>query len=210
MRESYALIDLNNLKQNYFNIRKKVKPAKILAVVKADAYGHGAVEVSKFLSELNPKPEYYGVALFDEAIQLRNSGIKEPILVFDVINSEKLSIAQEYSLDITISRNIDYEVLKKFFSKNKVYLNAHIKINTGMNRLGIRWDENLNEISKFYKIERVKINGIYTHFATSDIPKDKFAKTQLERFNKIIDKLKSLNIDLGIIHSANSGAILNM
>lgn len=210
MRESYALIDLNNLKQNYFNIRKKVKPAKILAVVKADAYGHGAVEVSKFLSELNPKPEYYGVALFDEAIQLRNSGIKEPILVFDVINSEKLSIAQEYSLDITISRNIDYEFLKKFFSKNKAYLNAHIKINTGMNRLGIRWYDNLNEISKFYKIERLKINGIYTHFATSDIPKDKFAKTQLERFNKIIDKLKSLNIDLGIIHSANSGAILNM
>lgn len=212
MRNSFAQINLKNLKFNYINLRKKVNPAKFLAVVKADAYGHGAVEIAKYLSSLKPKPEYFGVALIEEAIELREAGINEPILVFDVIDNQSLQLAKEFDLTVTLSRDNDYEIIKKFFNKNKSNktIKAHIKINTGMNRLGIRWDVQISEIIKFYSFDKLDINGIYTHFATSDIPKNSFAQLQLKRFNDIISKLYSSKIELGIIHSANSGAILNM
>lgn len=212
MRDSYAIINLKNLEFNYLNLRKKVSPAKFLAVVKADAYGHGAIEVSKFLSNLIDKPEYYGVALFQEAIELRNFNIKEPILVFNVIDLESIKIAIEYNLTFTISHLNDYLIIREYLRKNdyNVILNAHIKINTGMNRLGIRWDTKLFELEKFFKLKNLNISGIYTHFATSDIPGNKFAQLQLKRFNDLLDKLFKRKIEIGLIHSANSGAILNM
>lgn len=212
MRNSFALINLKNLKSNYLNLRDKVKPAKFLAVVKADAYGHGAVKVAKYLSSLKPSPEYFGVALVEEAIELRKAGIREPILVFDVIDNESLRFALKYNLTITISRSSDYKILKRFFQNenSSKKINAHIKINTGMNRLGIRWDEDLNEIIKFNSLNKVNIEGIYTHFATSDIPKDSFARIQLDRFNDFILKIRNNNFNPRIVHAANSGAILNM
>ncbi len=212
MRNSFALINLKNLKSNYLNLRKKVSPSKLLAVVKADAYGHGAVEVSKYLSFLDPKPDYFGVALYEEAVELRNSGIEEPILVFDVINSESLKLAEEYDLTITICRNSDFDLIRKYLKKLSLRkkLQAHIKINTGMNRLGIRWDDNFSELSKYFVLKGLTISGIYTHFATSDIPSNQFANLQLERFNKFLDKIHNQKINPGIIHAANSGAILNM
>lgn len=212
MRNSYALINLNNLKYNYFNLRKKVKPAKFLAVVKADAYGHGAVKVAKFLTGLNPKPDYFGVALIEEAIELRKSEIKEPILVFDVIDEESLHFALKHNLTITICRDYDYKILKKFFDRynSNKKLSAHLKINSGMNRLGIRWNSDLEHFLKYYSLKNLNLSGIYTHFATSDIPNDEFAKLQLKRFNELISILSSKKINLGIIHASNSGAILNM
>lgn len=212
MRNSFALINLKNLRFNYLNLRKKVKPANFLAVVKADAYGHGAIEVSKFLTTLKPKPDYFGVALIEEAIELREAGIVEPILVFDVIDFETLHLAEKYDLTLTISHKSDLEIFKKYqkqISSSKK-IKAHIKINTGMNRLGIRWDENESELLKFYSINNIDITGIYTHFATSDIPKCSFAKMQLDRFKKVLEKLNQKKLNLGIIHAANSGAILNM
>ncbi len=212
MRNSFALINLKNLKFNYLNLRNKVKPAKFLAVVKADAYGHGAIEVSKFLASLNPKPDYFGVALFEEGIELRESGITEPILVFDVLTLDSLQLAYNYDLTITISHKADFDILKKFFklASPSKKLNAHIKINSGMNRLGIRWDEKITELLKFYSLDKINFTGIYTHFATSDIPDCSFAKIQLDRFKKIVENLTLQKIDLGLIHTANSGAILNM
>jgi alanine racemase len=212
MRNSFALINLKNLKFNYLNLRKKVNPAKFLAVVKADAYGHGAIEVAKYLSSLKPKPEYFGVALIEEGVELRKAGLKEPILVFDVISNSSLKLASQFDLTITISRKSDFSLLNKYFKKDKSSkkIKAHIKINTGMNRLGIRWDEDLNEIIKFYSLSKVDIDGIYTHFATSDIPNDSFARIQLNRFNDFILKIRNNKLNTGILHAANSGAILNM
>lgn len=212
MRNSFALINLKNLKFNYLNLRKKVSPSKFLAVVKADAYGHGAIEVAKYLSSLTPKPEYFGIALIEEGVELRKSGLKEPILVFDVISNSSLKLASKFDLTITISRKSDFSLLTNYFKKYKSSkkIKAHIKINTGMNRLGIRWDENLSELLKFYSFGKVDIEGIYTHFATSDIPNDSFAKVQLKRFNELILKILNNNIKPGIVHAANSGAILNI
>lgn len=212
MRNSFALINLKNLKFNYLNLRKRTKPAKFLAVVKADAYGHGAIEVSKFLASLNHKPDYFGVALFEEGIELREAGITEPILVFDVITLDSLQLAHNYDLTITVSHKSDFDILKKFYklASPSKKLNAHIKINSGMNRLGIRWDEKISELLKFYSIDKISFTGIYTHFATSDIPNCSFAKIQLDRFKRVLDNLNLQKIDLGIIHTANSGAILNM
>jgi alanine racemase len=211
MRDSYALIDLNNLKFNYYNLRRKTKKSKFLAVVKADAYGHGAVEISKFLSKLKPSPDYFGVALFEEAIELRNNGINKPIIVFDVINIDSLCFAQKYNLTISITDKSDFDILTKFFnqSKDDVRLNAHIKINTGMNRLGIRWDSDIEDILKFYSLSKLKLSGIYTHFATSDIPNDNYAKLQLKRFKDLLNELSKKIKKPGIVHAANSGAILN-
>ncbi len=212
MRNSFALINLKNLKFNYLNLRKKVNPAKFLAVVKADAYGHGAVEVTKYLASLNPKLEYFGVALIEEGIKLRNAGIKEPILVFDVINNNSLISASKYNLTITISDKSDYGLLNNYYKKlnSAKRINAHIKINSGMNRLGIRWDEDISEITKFFDLKKVMVTGIYTHFATSDIPGNSFAIKQLDRFNQTIEKIRNKKLDTGLVHAANSGAILNL
>jgi alanine racemase len=208
MNPTYAEIKLNNLTYNFNTIRRKTK-TKVMAVVKADAYGHGMLECVRALSKLKNKPEYYGVALYNEAIELRNSKIiSEPILCFSPFQKELISeYSKKYIIpSITTIQHISQ--LLKLNSNQK--LKIHIKINTGMNRLGINYDKAVEHIQKLRKKSNIEIDGIYTHFATSDEKDKKFAQLQLVRFQTIVNTLKEKNIKYGLAHAANSGAIIDM
>lgn len=212
MRPTYALINLTNLKKNFLNIRKKVKPAKVMAVVKADAYGHGVKEICMALNTLDDKkPDYYAVAFIDEAIELRALGIAEPILIFEPVIEHDAESIYRFDLIPTVftEKHIDDLINHRppYFDRK---LKVHVKIDTGMNRLGIHFNEAVDFISKLNRDENFIVDGTYTHFATSDEKKKAFANLQLKRFKQILSELKAKNINYGLVHAANSGAILDM
>ncbi len=182
-----------------------------MAVVKADAYGHGAVAVSQLLSELGTeKPDYYAVSILEEAKELREAGIKEPILLLEPLADDL--IFQAKALDITISLCAieQIEVLKKLENNSSLSgLKIHLKIDTGMNRLGIRWDEAIQGIYHLLQMNQFNWEGIYTHFASADSLDLKFTKLQLSRFTSILEACKEKGITFKEIHSANSSAIFN-
>ena len=210
MHSSQAVINLSNLKFNLLQIRKKIGQVKLMAVVKADAYGHGAIEIVKYFNTLGKyKPEYYAVAFPNEAVELRNAGIKDPILVFDPFEKEDAFICQKYNLIATVFSKKHIDILKtrgNHSSKIKV----HIKADTGMNRLGIDYDKAYDFIKYISTQKEFLIDGVYTHFADADSKDKRFTLLQLKRFNELIEKLKAENIKLGLLHAANSSAMLDL
>lgn len=210
MRLSYALINRSNLKYNFLNIRKKVKDVKIMAVVKADAYGHGVIEIVKTLNSLgNKKPDYYGVAILEEAMELRKHGVTEPILVFNPVMEHDSEIFSRYNLIASVFNEKHLAILKKANHLQNRKIKVHVKVDTGMHRLGINFTEALEFISKLHRNEAFEIDGIYTHFANADEKKDPYPILQLNRFIDILRRLKEQNIPHGLAHAANSSAILN-
>ncbi len=216
MRPTYAEINLSNLIYNYLSIRKKVKNKKIMAVVKADAYGHGVNEVVNTFNSLgDKKPEYFAVAVLDEAVELTKLKIKQPVLVFEPLIKDNLRSLFLYNIIPTVFRMQHLNNLLKgrnefIDQRNRKKIKVHVKVDTGMNRLGVKYNEAFDFIFKLSKNKNFIIDGIYTHFATSDEKKKGFAYLQLERFNKVIEKLRANGVNPGIVHAANSGAILDM
>lgn len=212
MRLTKAIINLKYLKNNFLNIRKKVGNAKIMAVVKADAYGHNVKYVTETFNSLGKnKPEYFAVAIVEEGIELRELGIKQPILIFDPVNKSTVNFLLKHDLIPTVFTENHLNILireKKKLKLNK-QIKVHVKINTGMNRLGVDLDKAVDFIKKLNLKKDFIIDGIYTHFASSDVKEDKFTKSQIKNFNTIIKTLKEQKINYGLAHAANSGAILN-
>lgn len=216
MRPTYAVINLKKLKKNFLNIREKVGNTKIMAVIKADAYGHGVEEVVKVLNSLkDKKPECYAVAIPDEGVEFRRIKVEQPILVlepFDVMQVYKLI---ENNLIATVFTDRHAGILLEGTKKHRLEnpnfrIKVHVKIDTGMNRIGIRFDEALSFIRNLNADKNFLIEGIYTHFAASDEKNKDFSMLQLSRFKSILTELKKDKIQPGIIHTANSGGILDI
>jgi len=209
MYPTKAIINLTNLKFNYLNVRKKVKNTKVLAVVKADAYGHGVKGVVEALNTLgDKKPDYFGVASYDEGAEVRGLKVKQPILVFAPVSEDVLPAVVKNDLCATLTSPDDLKFLAKYNSRKKV--KVHIKIDTGMGRLGLDYDTALETIKKLKKLKNVSVEGIYSHFATSDAKDKTFTLLQFERFMKVINGLKEEKINYGIAHIANSAAIIDL
>ena len=205
-----ALIDLDALEYNIKSIRKKTPEGTgIIGVIKADAYGHGSVEVAQVLLENGA--DWFAVAVVDEALNLRKHGINAPILLLgytpelrfeDVINNG--FIQTMYS----------YEMAEKL-SKTAVRLGktavVHIKIDTGMGRIGYRVnDEAADEIVRISKLPGIEVNGMFTHFAASDEADKAYTNMQFERFMKMDKMLKDRGLNIPIRHAANSAAIMDI
>ena len=208
MRSTYAEINLKYLADNYLNIREKTKNIKIMPVVKANAYGHGVEEIVSTLNSLPNKPDYYAVALVDEGIELRKYKVEQPILIFESADEEQISSVVEYNLIPTVYTENHLKLLKDNVKKDKIKI--HIKINTGMNRLGINYKNAFEFVNKISEDKFFIIDGIYTHFATSGEKDKTFANLQLKRFKDLLTELRTNNINCGLIHAANSGAILDI
>ena len=190
-------IDLVNLVNNINEIKKIISPkAKIMAVVKANAYGHGALLIAKKLSEIGITD--FAVATLEEGIYLRKNNIQGNILILGFTNFDDLEYVIKYDLIQTI---IDYDYSEKIKELNlNEKLNCHIKINTGMNRLGEKYDH-LYKLYKIYENEKLNILGTYSHLcvADSDIKEDiDFTNRQIELFN-----------DTGKVHLQSSYGIIN-
>jgi len=209
MRPSFAEINLSSLEFNYLNIRKKVN-RKIMAVVKADAYGHGVKRIVKKLDSLGDKqPDYYAVAIPEEGIELRKLKVKQPILIFEPISPQQAKLVFKYNLIPTVSSPLHLKIFEQT-GKIEKPLRVHVKIDTGMNRIGVAYSDAFNFLINLSRDKNFITDGIYTHFATSDEKDKTFANLQLERFKNIIQQLKEAGVDYGLAHAANSGAILDM
>lgn len=201
-------INLDNLEYNINQIRSIVnKKSEIIAVVKADAYGHGMLEISKKLNDM--KIENFAVATLSEAIKLRKANIHGEIIILGYTNFDDLKYINKYDLTQTI---VDYDYAKKIANMDlKEKIKCHIKINTGMNRIGESY-ENINKLAEVYKIEKLDVKGTFSHLCVSDsLDKDdkEFTKQQINNFMTCINKLKALGINVGKIHIQASYGILN-
>lgn len=210
-KRTWAEINLNALLENFKEVRRITSPtAKIMAIVKADAYGHGVTEVTKKLAECGV--DYLGVACLDEGKQLRRVGIKLPILILGAsFQSEIEELLQNSLMPSVFSYDFAKEisdVAVRLGKKAKI----HIKIDTGMSRIGLVAgddDEALcDTILKIAALPNIEIDGIFSHFSTSDEADDEYTNLQFERFSKICDMLKERNLNIPNRHIANSAAIV--
>ncbi len=202
-----AYINMDNLIHNYCLVEKLTKGASIIPIVKADAYNHGSIEVSRALSSFSSL-SYFGVAHIQEGKILRENGIKKPILVLSCILDDDFHIIYEYDFTPVLYSLSLIEKMANFAKQRGKRINVHIKIDTGMNRLGISYKdaqktyEKLEEYRDFLNVE-----GIMSHFCCADSD-DEFTSVQLNRFNDVISFLESKGFYFKYKHIANSAAIV--
>ncbi|MDO7977380.1 alanine racemase [Oceanotoga sp. DSM 15011] len=204
-RGTFALIDIDNYLQNLEYINKKTN-TKIMPVLKADAYGHGSKVLAKHA--LKEGYERFAVAFLDEAVELIKNGIKKPILVFNYFNPEMMKYIDDYSEYIipTISSLEFLEKILYYSGKNIRKFKFHLNYNTGINRIGLN-DYEIDEILRKIKEKNIKIEGIYSHFATAD-EDDEFIIEQFKEFKNFENYLNSKHINFSISHISNSAASL--
>ncbi len=208
MKRAFAEINLKTYHQNFINIQKKLSPkTKILAIIKADAYGLGAVPMAKAASRAGAV--YLGVAWLTEAIELRLNNITSPILLLSepikdfTIEIVGLNITPTiYTKEFAYQLNSACQKLKK---KNKV----HVKIDTGMNRIGCSMTTAIELIKYVLTLPNLEIEGLYTHFATADKSNSEYFYFQFNNFQKILNEIKKEKIHIPLIHTANSDATIN-
>ena len=211
-KRTWAEVDLDAIAENARSINKILNgKSKIMAIVKADAYGHGAVFAARELAGRGI--DFFGVSSLDEAVQLRESGLDQNILILGYTDpaAENIGKIIKYGITQTV---FDFDYAKKI-SKYGKKIKVHIKIDTGMNRLGFRYtgknkDENIiAKLKEIKKTDNLICEGIFTHFAVADDKKSNFTNEQFSLFLELLDALKKENIIFDIKHAANSGAALN-
>jgi alanine racemase len=212
--QTRAEIDLDMITHNSSIVRSCLdEKCKVMAVVKADAYGHGAPMVAKRLEENDT--DMFAVSMLDEAIQLRTHGIKRPILIFGPTFENEFSSLIEYDLTQAVY-SFDYaKKLSDFAASRKTQIPIHLKIDTGMSRVGWycqtiqRLSETVSEIEKVAFLPGIIPEGIYTHFAMSEDCSSEFTALQFDRFQKLLCALAQRQIHFSLRHCLNSGGIIN-
>jgi alanine racemase len=207
-RTTRAVVDLGAIEHNISEVRRLVGGSvEILAVVKADAYGHGACEVARACERAGAT--MLGVALTDEGVELRRAGIGLPILVQCCLCETDRDVVVEHDLTATVASYEDARQLSEKASRAGVTVNVHADIDTGMGRIGFTADTAADEIQKIARLANLNLDGIYTHFSTAEIENDINTLGQLRRFGKLVEDLAARRIRPGRIHSSNSGAVIN-
>lgn len=206
-RPTYAEIDLGAMRHNLRAIKKIVgKDMEILGIVKADAYGHGILEVSRTLIKQGVK--YLGVASLDEAASLRAAGIKAKIIVLGPILPQEAEGVLKFNVIQTVSDLYIAKALSRLAQRKKKKISVHIKIDTGMGRLGFWHEEAIGFVKKIAMLKNIIIDGIFTHFpsAESDAP---FTQKQIKDFNFLMKALWRCGIDIPVKHASNSMALVD-
>jgi alanine racemase len=206
MRSTVAVINRENLVHNIGSIKRLVPSAEIIAVVKANAYGHGIVEVSKILEQEGIG--FFGVAFANEGVSLRLGGIDKDILVLVPGNSYETKIFPQYDLQVAVS-SIDFlRTLSVESVRQGKTLKAHLFIDTGMSRDGVFPGQAVDFMKEATNLPNVEMVGLMSHFATADSHPD-FARTQLERFISTKDTLSKAGFNFKYVHIANTAGLVN-
>lgn len=208
IRPTKVEVDLNTLKNNFNLIKQLASPSKVNIVLKANAYGHGLVRIAKLLEEIGA--DYLSVAVVEEGILLRKAGIKMPILVLGGVWGNQVPLFINYDLHITASSLEKVKQINEISTQLKKKAKVHIKIDTGMERIGVHYYNSDKFLESVYKCENVLVEGIYSHFANADSIDLTHTKLQLERFNESLHFFEKNSIETPIRHIANSGAMLQM
>ena len=206
MSRASAEINLSAITQNFKSIKSRTT-ADVLAVVKADAYGHGLIPVSKALEEAGA--DWFGTALLEEAINLRKSGILKPIISWLTPLGEDFKSAIDLDIDLGIpSIDLLDEVIKAASLTGKA-ARIHLEIDTGMSRGGVlsEWDQLIKSVLAGVNLKQLKVIGIWSHFARADEPDELMNQEQLSLFEEKVNQAKAAGIDAQFIHIANSAAL---
>lgn len=209
-KRAYAKIDLDAVRYNMESIHRALKPdTQVMAVIKTDGYGHGAIPIAR---EIESLPYLYGfaVATEEEGMSLRRSGMKKPILVLGYSFADSYKEMLEYEI---IPSVFSYESAKKLSDvavQMKKEAVIHIKLDTGMSRIGYQiTEESADEILKISKLPNIKIEGIFTHFAKADERERDYTYHQMELFNRMIEMLKERGVEILKKHCSNSAGIMD-
>ena len=209
IRPVWAEIDLNLIENNIREIKKSVPNKEVIAVIKADAYGHGAIDIAPVL--LKNGADKLAVAVITEALQLRNNNVKAPILILGYTPVSFIKDIVEKNIQQTV---YSYEYAKEL-SSAAAELNAkvdiHIALDTGMGRIGFLLnDDSIRDIENINRLENINITGVFTHFSSADEEDKGYTKYQIEEFNKFTKELEARGINLGCKHASNSAGILDL
>lgn len=206
-RPTWAEIDLNHLSSNFNRVRQRVTPAaRVMAVLKANAYGHGAVECAQRLSREGA--DWFGVALPEEAIQLRAAGIKEPILLLAGYWPGQAAACVQQHLTSVVYRLDMIEALNQAAANAGVVTDVHVKVDTGMGRLGVRFDQLQDFIPGLAQFRNVRIDGIMTHLAAADDAAcQPLTRDQIQRFDDAVTVFREHGYRPTHLHLANSAGI---
>ncbi len=207
-RPTWAEINLSAIRNNICAIREKTS-TNIMAIVKANAYGHGVGEICKVCVEEGIP--YLGVSSLDEALEIRAAGITIPILILGYMPEDHAELAIEHDISVTVFNLALPEALSKAALKMGKKAKLHIKIDTGMGRLGFAPDlDTVDKIVRIAKLPGIESEGIFTHFAVADAKDKDFSLQQLNHFNYVVDALEKRGIRFKIKHTANSAAALDI
>lgn len=206
-RWSWIEIDLNAIRHNCQQVKKAIGPGRrLLAVVKADAYGHGAVRVAK--TALNSGADYLAVATVNEGIELREALVDAPVLLLSEPPISAIPLLLAYKIMPSIYTSefaIQYAEAADSMGLKAPF---HLAVNTGMNRIGVHWDEVVPFMQTVGFHRALDLVGTFTHFATADCPQTLDFQIQAKRFIEAIDAMREARIDPGIVHCANSAAAI--
>jgi alanine racemase len=207
LANSWLEIDLNNLSSNIDFLRDLLLPGtKMMAVVKAEAYGHGSVEIALKASE--KKIDYLGVATIAEAKILRKAGINLPILVLGSVFPEQIHIALKYDVEITLASPENIKNTEAIAGALGKEAKVHLKIDSGMGRVGVRPEYLMKSLELLKEAKNLNLKGVFTHFAESENPDFRFTAKQLKVFQECVVIIKDSGFDSQVIHAANSSATL--
>jgi alanine racemase len=207
VRATWAEINLARMESNLNSIRQRVFPSKVLLTVKANAYGHGLAEVTQALAG---KCDYVGVAVLEEGILLRKLGITVPIIVLGGIWSEQIPRYLQHDLTLAASSVERLEQIDAAAGHMGVIAKVHLKIDTGMERIGIHYYNAHRLQEAALKCMHVEVEGIFSHLANADSRDLSHARLQLERFNEILRFYERRSLPMPLRHIANSAAVLQL
>lgn len=208
MRSTRINIYLDNIRSNFRNIKQMAKGKMVCAAVKADAYGHGAVKVSKVLEEEGC--DYLAVATAPEALELFEAEIKLPILLLTLQTPEELYELIHENIELVVASKDYIDRISELAAKKHITIKLHLKIDTGMGRIGCMPEETL-ELTKYIKEkENVVLQGVATHFSTADTQDTDYRDLQVKIFKDQVEILEAAGLKPDIIHSCNSGGIIKL
>jgi len=207
LRPTVLHVDLARLTANYGLLRRHAG-VPVLVVLKANAYGHGLVEVGRHFDLLGAP--YLGVAYLEEGLRLRQSGVRVPILVMGGIVGEQTPLFVENDLTLTASSVDKLSAIETCASALGRTAHVHLKIDTGMERIGVHWYSANKLLEASLRCPHVKVDGVFSHFASADAEDLTFARLQLERFLETLDFYRAHSLPSPIRHISSSGAVLQM
>jgi alanine racemase len=208
-RPAWTEIDLGKLRRNLQLIRGDLpKNVRLMAVVKDEAYGHGALDVARVAIEEGAWG--FGLSTLEEAMTLRDAGITAPLLLLGERQEAELEWCVAHDLTVCVNQLHTVRALAKTAAKFGKQIPIHVKIHTGMSRYGVRWDEALPLIEKILAEKSLSLEGVMTHFSQSDETEKTFADLQFARFNEVLRALDEKKISVKLRHSCNSGGFLDL
>ncbi len=208
-KRCWAEISLDSIEENYRRVRSMLREdCLFLGVMKSNAYGHGAPPVAKRLQEAGA--DYFGVAFLDEAIELRQCGITKPILILGHTPPAFIETAMKYDITQTVVSSEAAGAYAEAAKRAGKRLKCHLKVDSGMTRFGFWGEHRLEEMLLALRNDNLDVEGIFSHFAVSDLPDDSFTRVQFEDFIGLCGALeKASGKELKIKHCANSGGMIN-